>query len=68
MVFRLATVTAAAILVVCGVARGQVLMQRDVSVRMALFAIAQAALDECGVNTSVAVVDRASRSRFAPGR
>ena len=60
--FRLATVAAAVILFVCGEARGQVLMQRDVSVRMAL-TIAQAALDECGVNTSVAVVDRAGRVR-----
>jgi uncharacterized protein GlcG (DUF336 family) len=40
----------------------QVLMQRDVSLRMAL-TIAEAALDECGVNTSVAVVDRAGRLR-----
>ena len=62
MLFRLATVAAAVILFVCGEARGQVLMQRDVSVRMAL-TMAQAALDECGVNTSVAVVDRAGRVR-----
>jgi uncharacterized protein GlcG (DUF336 family) len=62
MLFRLATVAAAVILFVCGEARGQVLMQRDVSVRMAL-TIAQAALDECGVNTSIAVVDRAGRVR-----
>jgi uncharacterized protein GlcG (DUF336 family) len=39
---------------------GQVLMQRDVSVKMAL-AIAEAALAECGVMTSIAVVDRAGR-------
>ena len=40
----------------------QVLMQRDVSLRMAL-TIAEAALAECGTNTSVAVVDRAGRIR-----
>ena len=40
----------------------QVLMQRDVSLRMAL-TIAEAALAECGTNTSVAVVDRAGRLR-----
>ena len=62
MLFRLATVLAAVVLFVCGEARGQVLMQRDVSVRMAL-TIAQAALDEFGVNTSVAIVDRAGRVR-----
>src|SRR6185295_7567166 len=39
-----------------------VLMQRDVSLRMGL-AIAQAALAQCGDNTSVAVVDRAGRLR-----
>ena len=62
MLFRLTTAAAAAILFVSGSAMGQVLMQRDVSVRMAL-TIAQAALDECGANTSVAVVDRAGRVR-----
>ena len=40
----------------------QVLMQRDVSLRMAL-TIAETALAACGVNTSVAVVDRAGRLR-----
>src|SRR5579871_2445879 len=40
----------------------QVLMQRDVSLRMAL-TIAEAALAECGSQTSVAVVDRAGRLR-----
>jgi uncharacterized protein GlcG (DUF336 family) len=35
-------------------------MQKDVSLPMAL-AIAQAASAECGINTSVAVVDRAGR-------
>ena len=40
----------------------QVLTEHDVSVRMAL-TIAEAALAECGVKTSVAVVDRAGRLR-----
>ena len=40
----------------------QVLMERDVSVRMAL-TIAETALTECGSKTSVAIVDRAGRLR-----
>ena len=40
----------------------QVLVQKDVSLRMAL-AIAEAAIAECGVRTSVAIVDRAGRLR-----
>jgi len=40
----------------------QVLTEHDVSVRIAL-TIAEAALTECGVKTSVAVVDRAGRLR-----
>jgi uncharacterized protein GlcG (DUF336 family) len=60
MSFRLAT--AAAILSVSSLVEGQVLMNRDVSLRMAL-TIAEAALAECGVTTSVAVVDRAGRVR-----
>src|SRR5260221_10203707 len=43
-------------------ASAQVLMQHDVSLRMAL-TIAEAALAQCGINTSVAVVDRAGRLR-----
>ena len=39
------------------------LTEHDVSVRMAL-TIAEAALAECGVKTSVAVVDRAGRIRL----
>jgi uncharacterized protein GlcG (DUF336 family) len=50
----------AAILAIPCPAGAQVLMQKDVSLPMAL-AIAQAASAECGVNTSVAVVDRAGR-------
>jgi uncharacterized protein GlcG (DUF336 family) len=38
----------------------QVLMERNVSVRMAL-TIAETALSECGLRASVAVVDRAGR-------
>ena len=63
MLFRLAPVTAlAALLLAPSSGSAQVLMQRDVSLRMAL-TIAEAALAECGVRTSVAVVDRAGRLR-----
>src|ERR1700693_2124362 len=63
MPFRLATgATLAALLRVPSPGSAQVLMQRDVSLRMAL-TIAEAALAECGVKTSVAVVDRAGRLR-----
>jgi len=63
MSFRLVAAAAvAAIIAVPGSASAQVLTQRDVSLRMAL-AIAEAALAECGVTTSVAVVDRAGRLR-----
>jgi uncharacterized protein GlcG (DUF336 family) len=62
MAFRAAAAATAAILFVTGSVGAQVLMQRDVSVRMAL-TIAQTALAECGDNTSVAVVDRAGRLR-----
>jgi uncharacterized protein GlcG (DUF336 family) len=62
MALRLAAALAAAILFVASSVGAQVLMQRDVSVRMAL-TIAQTALAECGDNTSVAVVDRAGRLR-----
>ena len=63
MSFRLATLTAlAALFLSPSSGNAQVLMQRDVSLRMAL-TIAEAALAECGVRTSVAVVDRAGRLR-----
>ena len=63
MPFRLATgATLAALLMIPSSGSAQVLMQRDVSLRMAL-TIAEAALAACGVNTSVAVVDRAGRLR-----
>ena len=63
MAFRPAAVAAsAAILVMTSSAGAQVLTQRDVSLRMAL-TIAETALAECGLNASVAVVDRAGRLR-----
>src|SRR5712692_1025943 len=63
MPFRLVTAaTLAAFFMIPSSGSGQVLMQRDVSLRMAL-TIAEAALAECGINTSVAVVDRAGRLR-----
>jgi uncharacterized protein GlcG (DUF336 family) len=63
MSFRLAAAaTTAAMLSVPGSSAAQVLMQRDVSLRIAL-TIAETALAQCGINTSVAVVDRAGRLR-----
>jgi uncharacterized protein GlcG (DUF336 family) len=63
MTFRLAAIAAAAaILSVSSSGSAQVLTQRDVSLRMAL-TIAETALAECGLNASVAVVDRAGRLR-----
>jgi uncharacterized protein GlcG (DUF336 family) len=62
MSFRLAAAAVVGVMVLPGAASAQVLMQRDVSLRMAL-TIAEAALVECGTNTSVAVVDRAGRLR-----
>jgi len=63
MPFRLATgAMLAALLMIPSSGSAQVLMQRDVSLRMAL-TIAEAALAQCGVRTSVAVVDRAGRLR-----
>src|SRR3984893_7735689 len=68
MSVRLAAAAAvSAIIAVPGAAGAQVLMERDVSVKMAL-AIAETALAECGQRVSVAVVDRAGRLRvFLPG-
>ena len=63
MPFRLANaVTIAVLLMFPSSGSPQVLMQRDVSLRMAL-TIAETALEECGVKTSVAVVDRTGRLR-----
>jgi uncharacterized protein GlcG (DUF336 family) len=50
----------AALLAGSHAASAQVLMERNVSVKMAL-TIAETALAECGARTSVAVVDRAGR-------
>ena len=53
----------AAVLAVCSIATGadaQVLVQRDVSLKMAL-SIAMTASEECGAIASIAVVDRAGR-------
>jgi len=63
MPFRFATVaTLAALFMIPSSGIAQVLMQRDVSLRMAL-TIAETALGECGDSASVAVVDRAGRLR-----
>ena len=63
MSFRLAAAAAvAAIMAVPGSAGAQVLIEKNVSVRMAL-EIAQTALAECGDHVSVAVVDRTGRLR-----
>ena len=57
-----AAVTFAVLFMFPSPGRAQVLTEHDVSVRMAL-TIAETALAECGVKTSVAVVDRAGRLR-----
>ncbi len=63
MSFRFATaVTFALLLISPSAGRTQVLTERDVSLHMAL-TIAETALAQCGVRTSVAVVDRAGRLR-----
>ena len=63
MSFRFATaVTFALLLMSPSSGKTQVLMERNVSLHMAL-TIAETALAQCGVRTSVAVVDRAGRLR-----
>jgi uncharacterized protein GlcG (DUF336 family) len=63
MRFRLAIAAAFAVLFMLpSSGRAQVLMERDVSLRMAL-TIAEAASTECGPKASVAVVDRSGRLR-----
>jgi uncharacterized protein GlcG (DUF336 family) len=62
MSFRLAAAALAAIVAAPGAAGAQVLMERNVSVHMAL-TIAETALAECGTRVSVAVLDRAGRLR-----
>jgi uncharacterized protein GlcG (DUF336 family) len=60
MLFRFAA-TVAIICVPCA-SGAQVLMERNVSAKMAL-TIVEAAIEECGSRVSVAVVDRAGRLR-----
>ena len=63
MSFRLAAAAAAAAFVIVpGCAGAQVLMEPNVSAKMAL-TIAETALAECGARVSVAVVDRTGRVR-----
>jgi uncharacterized protein GlcG (DUF336 family) len=64
MSFRWAMSAAVAAIVVapCS-ARAQVLLERNVSIEMAL-TIAQTALAECGSHVSIAIVDRAGRLRL----
>jgi uncharacterized protein GlcG (DUF336 family) len=63
MSFRLVGAAAvAAMVAIPGTAGAQVLMERNVGIKMAL-TIAQTALAECGDRVSVAVVDRAGRLR-----
>jgi len=63
MMFRvLAAAGVATILAVSSSANAQVLMQRELSARMAL-TIAETAWTECGARVSVAVVDRAGRMK-----
>ncbi len=63
MPFRLVVAAVLAVSLAASLSVGaQVLMQRDVSLRMAL-TIAETALAQCGIMTSVAVVDRAGRLR-----
>jgi uncharacterized protein GlcG (DUF336 family) len=63
MSFRVAAAGAvAALIAVPGPAGAQVLMEKNVSAKMAL-AIAETALAECGSRVSVAVVDRAGHMR-----
>jgi uncharacterized protein GlcG (DUF336 family) len=63
MSFRLAAGAAVvAVIAAPGVSDAQVLMERNVSAKMAL-TIAETALAECGSRVSVAVVDRAGRLR-----
>jgi uncharacterized protein GlcG (DUF336 family) len=62
MSFRLLAAAAVAALAVPGAANAQVLMEPNISAKMAL-AIAETAFAECGPRVSVAVVDRAGRLR-----
>src|SRR5258706_7781567 len=63
MFLRLAVAAAAALIAIPGAAGAQVLMEKNISIRMAL-TIAETALTECGNRTSIAVVDRSGRMRL----
>ena len=63
MSIRLAVAAAAALIAIPGSAGAQVLMEKNISIRMAL-TIAETALTECGNRTSIAVVDRSGRMRL----
>ena len=63
MSIRLAVAAAAALVAIPGAAGAQVLMEKNISIRMAL-TIAETALTECGNRTSIAVVDRSGRMRL----
>lgn len=63
MSFRLVAAAAVAAMIAApGAAGAQVLMERNVSAKMAM-TIAEAAMAECGSHVSIAVVDRAGRLR-----
>ena len=62
MTLRLAAVATALMLWTPSFSDAQLLVHRDLSLKMAL-TIAQAAFDQCGYTTSIAVVDRAGRVR-----
>ena len=62
MTLRLVAAAAALVLWTPSFSDAQLLVHRDLSLKMAL-TIAQAALDQCGYTTSIAVVDRAGRVR-----
>ena len=62
MIYRMMAGALLAGCALAGLANAQVLMERDVSVHMAL-TIAETALNECGSHVTVAVLDRAGRMR-----
>ena len=62
MTLRLAAAATVLMLWSPSSSHAQLLVHRDLSLRVAL-SIAQAALDQCGYTTSIAVVDRAGRVR-----
>ena len=62
MTLRLVATATALVLWTPSFSDAQLLVHRDLSLKMAL-TIAQTALDQCGYTTSIAVVDRAGRVR-----